>query len=68
MDVYNDPWSHAAVDAHEVLGQPLPLGTARGVVDVRGQVDHVSGAHVSTVEEVLAGSTGVGRHLHSTER
>ncbi len=52
MDVNNDPGGDRAVDAGQILGQPLPLGAARGVVNIGGQVDHMSGAHCLAVEEV----------------
>jgi len=52
VDVNNDPGGDRAVDAGQILGQPLPLGTAGGVVNVGGQVDHMGGAHCLAVEEV----------------
>ena len=67
VDVHNDPWSDAAVDLHEIDCQPLPLRAAWGVVNIGGQVDDVGWTHVSTVEEVLAGSTGIVWHLQYTQ-
>lgn len=67
VDVHNDPWSDAAVDLHEIDCQPLPLRAAWGVVNIGGQVDDVGWTHISTVEEVLAGPTGVVWHLQYTQ-
>ena len=57
------PWGDCAVNGAEVVVQPLPLGTADGVVDVGRQEDAVDRALVCAVVEegAIAGS---GRVLH----